>query len=137
MALGKRLLALRTQLGFNRSALARRIGVTSQSILQWERDEATPRGKNLAKLAEALQVTEQYMLFGDTTPTPAVANSTMEDRAAFYMSKAFEQDYIHSIESLIAAGEQMGWFGQDCQIKSKVRSLTDFGLLALRANKAK
>lgn len=132
-SMGGRIADARKRLGHNQSELSRLVGVTAQCVQQWERDETTPRGKNLTKLSEILQVSEQYILFGTADNGEIVTGSIEEYKEAFYMSKEFERDYHASIESLISAGEKMGWFGKGAQLKGKVRSLVDFGLLALRS----
>ncbi|NQZ08320.1 MAG: helix-turn-helix domain-containing protein [Algicola sp.] len=134
---GRRISDARKRLGYNQSELARQLDVTPQCIQQWERNETTPRGKNLKKLELALQISAQYVLFGTADKGEVIKGTVSEYKAAFYMSKEFERDYLASIESLVAAGAKMGWFGKGVQLKSRIKSLTDFGLLEIRSNEDK
>lgn len=127
----------RKRLGYNQSELSRLIDVTAQCIQQWERCETTPRGKNLAKLEDTLQISAQFILFGTAQGGEVITGTISEYKSSFYMSKEFERDYQASIESLINAGTKMGWFGKGVQLKSKIKSLTDFGLLEIRSSKNK
>ncbi|NQZ08318.1 MAG: helix-turn-helix domain-containing protein [Algicola sp.] len=130
--IGSRIAATRKRLGHNQTALARLVGVSAQCVQQWERCETTPRGKNLNKLAATLQVAAQYIQFG-TADNGEIFNGTVDEyKAAFYRSKGFEKDYLASVEQLLAAGSQMGWLDKD--LKTKAKSLADFGLLALCSN---
>lgn len=54
--LGRLIRAARERLGLNRTELAAKIGVTSQSIGRWEKGEDHPRGDKLVKLAKLLQL---------------------------------------------------------------------------------
>ena len=48
---------VRTRRSLSQADLARRIGVTQQSVSKWEAGTATPRGEQLAQLNEALDIT--------------------------------------------------------------------------------
>lgn len=49
----------------NAGALADEVGVTRQQVSKWENGQATPSGENLLKLAAALDVTPDWILYGD------------------------------------------------------------------------
>ena len=131
---GGRIADARKRLGYNQSELSRIIEVTAQCIQQWERGDTTPRGKNLKKLEQALQISGQYILFGTADNGEVIKGTVSEYKADFYMSKAFEKDYLTSVENLLDAGVKMGWFDKSVRLKAKAKSLTDFGLLSIRSN---
>lgn len=67
--LGERLAKRREQLGLSQKALSQKVGVSQQSINKIETGQ-TRSPRNLERLAIALSVTSQWLLFGDTnSPT--------------------------------------------------------------------
>ena len=131
---GQRVIGARKRLGFNQSELARMIGVTAQCVQQWERCSTTPRGKNLRALANTLQVTPEYIQFGMTENATAVAGTLEDYKNTYYKSRVFEKDYVRSVEQMIEAGVKMGWVDSSVKTKAKIKSLADFGLLALNSD---
>jgi transcriptional regulator with XRE-family HTH domain len=63
---GHRIEQARTQLGFSLSQLARRVGVKTKTLENWENDRSGPRVDRLVKLSGILQVPLIWMLTGDT-----------------------------------------------------------------------
>lgn len=59
--LGAKLSAFRRARGLSTAALARKAGVTTVSIWNWETNRRTPQGEYLEKLATALNVTVQQL----------------------------------------------------------------------------
>ncbi|MFA0080246.1 S24 family peptidase [Vibrio artabrorum] len=55
----------RMSLGLSQRALAKKIGVTSTSISQWEREENIPKGASLFKLANVLDVSIEWLTNGE------------------------------------------------------------------------
>lgn len=73
--LGKRIKFFREQCGVSQEEIAHRIGVHVNTIARWERDETTPRGTSLWKLANALGTTADHLLDGDQeTPDQEAQN---------------------------------------------------------------
>lgn len=54
MSLGARIRLARKAKGMSQGALAEEIGVTTQAVSQWERDETNPTSENLFALGEAI-----------------------------------------------------------------------------------
>lgn len=52
----------------SKSELARKMGVTPQSVYDWETGNTQPRGKRLNELAEALGVSVHWLAFGEEAP---------------------------------------------------------------------
>lgn len=48
----------------SKSELARKLGVTPQSVYDWEQGNTAPRGKRLNDLADALGVSVHWLAFG-------------------------------------------------------------------------
>lgn len=75
--IGQNIKRFREGLGISQEELAHRTGVHSNTIARWERDEVSPRGTSLAKLAKGLQVTPAELLSGETdNPGRASAAAT-------------------------------------------------------------
>ena len=56
--------ALRLKKGATLSDIARSLGVTPQSVQQWESGRHDPRGKRVSQLAKYFGVSEAYLLYG-------------------------------------------------------------------------
>ena len=62
--LGQRLQMLRVSAGFPQPELARRVGVSLETLQDWETDAAEPGPGALARLAEALGVPQKELNAG-------------------------------------------------------------------------
>ena len=60
--LDKRIRALRRGMGLSQVDLARLLGVTKQSVSNWENDNIQPSIEMLKKLAEVFSVSTDYLL---------------------------------------------------------------------------
>ena len=63
--IGQRIKERRSELKFTQRSLGKRAGVAHVTISQWERDETSPRGDNLFRLAEALGVEPGWIIRGE------------------------------------------------------------------------
>lgn len=59
--IGQRIRKRREELRLSVPFLAKACGVNRQSVYQWEKDETTPTGPNLVRLAEALNISEAWI----------------------------------------------------------------------------
>lgn len=60
--LAERIKGLRKAKGMSQGALAEAIGATQGAVSQWELGIAEPRSRQVAQLAEALEVSADYLL---------------------------------------------------------------------------
>ncbi|EJB3413628.1 helix-turn-helix domain-containing protein [Salmonella enterica] len=67
---GQRILQRRRENKMTQRDLAEAAGVSCASISLWESDKTEPRGKNLHALAEGLQCSPTWLLFGDEDKVP-------------------------------------------------------------------
>jgi transcriptional regulator with XRE-family HTH domain len=70
-SMASRIKAARLAKGFSKSALAREADVTTTAVWNWEEKDSKPRPDALARLAKALNVSEEYIQSG------TVLDSTM------------------------------------------------------------
>ena len=56
MSLGKTIIRLRMQKQWKQKDLAEKLGVHQRQVSRWESDQVAPRGRALARIAEALEV---------------------------------------------------------------------------------
>ena len=69
---GERIAALRTEMGLSKAALARKAGMSRSALSEVESGESyAPSSDNLMRLADALGVTEEYIMHGGDRPARA------------------------------------------------------------------
>ena len=66
---GSRIKLTRTRLGLSLQQVADRVGVTRESLANWENDRSEPRGVKVMKLAGVLQVPMIWLLTGEIPPS--------------------------------------------------------------------
>lgn len=102
-AFAERLKQLRMQAGLSQKAFAESIGLNYTQYNRYEQGETIPYTESLARLADALEVSVDYLLDGDTKDA-AFAN--FEDKELLAMFEAVEQfspDEKKEIKSIIDA----------------------------------
>ncbi len=84
MEIGKRIKAARRTNRISQSELARRLGVSPQSVQQWESGETTPRRHRVAEIVRILGCDEVWILTGQTQtpPGPGPRSSASATRQA-------------------------------------------------------
>lgn len=82
---GEKIRDLRLSLGLKQSELAEKTGITIRSITNYETDASRPRGLQLRKICEALNVTEDYLL------NPEIDDPSYGLETASYVNKVREQ----------------------------------------------
>ncbi|WP_249553779.1 helix-turn-helix transcriptional regulator [Shewanella sp. 10B] len=65
----------RDELGLTQIQLAKKVGVSGVTISQWESGDYSPKGKNLYKLADALECSPDFLIFGEEKQSKPVANA--------------------------------------------------------------
>ena len=65
--MGKRISMRRKQLGLTQEELAEKAGLTSQTISTAETGSKALRPANIVKLCSALEISADYLLFGETS----------------------------------------------------------------------
>lgn len=63
--MGERIVAARGALGITQQQLAAKLGKTYQQVSAWERGDSALRAKNLHAIAEALEITPQWLRTGE------------------------------------------------------------------------
>ncbi|WP_233416913.1 helix-turn-helix domain-containing protein [Halovulum marinum] len=62
---GDRIVAAREMMGMNQAQLARRLGIKTQTLQNWEEDRAEPRANKLQMLAGVLNVSIVWLMSGE------------------------------------------------------------------------
>ncbi|GIM45922.1 hypothetical protein DNHGIG_14710 [Collibacillus ludicampi] len=68
MSLGQRIKVKRKEKKLTQLDVARKLGIDNTTVSKWESDVYEPDADNLAKLANLLEVTTDYLLTGRTDP---------------------------------------------------------------------
>jgi SOS-response transcriptional repressor LexA len=66
--IGERIRELRKKHKMTQAEVARKIGVSSPTITQWENNQTSPKGDNLLKLSQVLSCTPDYLMSGKGSP---------------------------------------------------------------------
>lgn len=81
VAFGVRVRTKREQKGFTQAELGRMIGLSENSVVQYETGRAVPKTANFERLAEALGVSSRYLLTGDVPEELSKAQTEPELKA--------------------------------------------------------
>jgi transcriptional regulator with XRE-family HTH domain len=71
LSIGDRIREARKQVGFSQMDLARKVGVTQPAVANWESGVHDPRRLMLAKIADALMVSPDWLASGARSPAEA------------------------------------------------------------------
>ena len=98
----QRLKQLRKEMGLSQKSLSEHLGVTQQAVGKWETGRSSPEPATLARLAELLETSADYLLGISEQPAEPAAPSLPYGESpipvigtvrAGYGSLAFEEDY--------------------------------------------
>ena len=98
----QRLKQLRKEMGLSQKSLSEHLGVTQQAVGKWETGRSSPDPATLARLAELLETSADYLLGISEQPAEPAAPSLPYGESpipvigtvrAGYGSLAFEEDY--------------------------------------------
>lgn len=115
----QRIKKLREDKGLSQESLGKAAGVTYQSVQEWEQADGTaPSRKRLKKVADALGVTEQYLLSGEPPGFVGVRQSSAEYQSvsarALDVARRFDQlsqdcqDHVSAQVDLLAKVKSNG-----------------------------
>lgn len=76
MSMADRIKRAREAQGLSQPGLGEKLGVSGQSVQQWEAGETAPRRSRIAKIAAACRVAPEWLEFGDRAAEPSGAYET-------------------------------------------------------------
>lgn len=97
--LGKRIKVQRKRLGLSTAELARRAGVTRDTLAAWEAGTTTPRANRLMTLAGVLEASVGWLLEGRGNCAPAP--STNSDTAALRQQVSQAQELAQTLAGML------------------------------------
>lgn len=95
----------RVELDISQEELGLRVGVSGQSVQQWEAGKSAPRSARLRKLADVLNVTPDFLQFGIEAKAFIGANSADE----FLKAHQFRENITTAYEKTIKTAAGLGW----------------------------
>lgn len=102
--IGQRIRAAREQHGISQEELAISVGVSPQSIHQWESGRTTPRHTRMRKLAVVLKTSPHYLQFGIGSP-----DSNIDSTKELVFSKEFKGMVVNSFSKSMTLAQTLGW----------------------------
>lgn len=99
--LGQRIKAQRQRLGLSIAELARRAGVTRDTLAAWESGATTPRANRLLTLAGVLETSIAWLLEGDETGAPAPATTASTETAALREQLAQARELAQNLTTIL------------------------------------
>ncbi|MDD3250965.1 MAG: helix-turn-helix transcriptional regulator [Lachnospiraceae bacterium] len=115
----------RTELGINQEQLAELMGVSRRSVTSWETTGTKPRGSRLRKLAELLQVSEDYLAHDKITdPKYGMEKKEYveETRSRFGDRAAKEMDVLLEKNVALFAGGELSQEAKDSYFEAVMRA---------------
>jgi len=106
MNIHRRIYQLRTEKGLSMEALAERVGVTWQTIQQWEKEDGTaPKRTRLQKVADELSTTPEYLLNGTE---PALLEWPFKRIDPGAIARLSHDDLIRLESAIVFAAREVG-----------------------------
>jgi len=97
--IGNRIRSRRRQLGVTQAKLASKMHIGGSSVSQWENGETSPRGENLYRLAELLEVGAEWILKGDPSGAPNIISKELRTAGKVpLLSEAQAANWLGSME---------------------------------------
>ncbi len=103
MSFAGRLKIIRTQKGFSQSELGKRVGIHYTQVGRYENKGAQPTAEVLAKLAEALEVSADYLMNGTTDEQAETTISDKELLRQFKRLERLSEEQKYIVKELIDA----------------------------------
>jgi len=102
MAIGDKILNLRKDRGWSQQILAKKVGTSGPIIGRYERDEMTPSVEVAKKLADAFNVTMDYLV-DDSGNSAEIKDRSMLERlhAIENLESKDKNTIVHVIDSLL------------------------------------
>lgn len=126
--LGKRIAAHRIRLGWTREDLAEKLGVTAQTVDEWEADRTCPDIYMLAKLAQLFGITTDELMGMQTAPRSKALSFQLTNRR----SQLFFALWVLLSGTFLLINNLMGWDANLWDILWTVGLMT-FGISGLIA----
>ncbi|MGI3044091.1 helix-turn-helix domain-containing protein [Shewanella algae] len=103
--IGQRIKAAREKKGFSQEQLGDLVGVSFQSVQQWESGKTAPRTARLRKLATVLDTTPNWIQFGIGSST----SENIDDIFKFIRSDEFKNQLSSANSKAMQSFIQLGW----------------------------
>jgi transcriptional regulator with XRE-family HTH domain len=99
--LGERIAFARERAGLSTAQLARRLGVKTRTLANWEREVTVPRTNRLVMLAQFLNVTPAWLLEGEADYAPqAVRPGIAQIKERLEQARGTIEGLSHLVEDL-------------------------------------
>ena len=104
-SMGKRLTVSRKQLRLTQEELAARANLTTQTVSTAETGRKALRSANIVKLCKALEISADYLLFGETSSGDI---SILSNKVSSLSTEQYRhlEDIVNSFIAAVASGEE-------------------------------
>lgn len=101
--LGHRLKTARTRGGHTQASLAELMNTDARQIWRWENEEHSPNAEIIARIAQVLEISTDYLLGLTDDPTPVSAKpNPLSERERIVLSAWRHGDYREAIRVMVA-----------------------------------
>ena len=100
---GQKLKRLREEKGFSQQSLAEQAGVNKMLISKYETGRSTPSMENLGRIAKALDVTVDYLVFDNVPSKGRVEFKDLELLEKFRQAEDLSEEDRKTIKTLVDA----------------------------------
>ena len=120
MELKDRIIFARERSGMKQHQIADRLGLTQQAIQSWERGKSSPRLQKMRKLAEVLNVSEEWLSTGNGSFKMPVKSSANEEQIDSEIISIIDQlegeeknDAINILQAMLSKRKILNKYGID------------------------
>lgn len=119
--------ALRKKIELTQAELAEKVGVSENTIQNWESGKIIPKGENLNNYLRGLRITdhaERKWIISELTESTYIKDIEIVDNVPYFLFDD-KQDQIDKIKNCFASAEELDMLGYEYYLTPKGRIISD------------